>query len=1148
MKAWIKKASGVLLAMLQTAMLNSKAYADLEPAPEKPVTEINESSNVLEEEQKVEVSLETAAPTDTSDIDMDQKDLLVDAEAVEEAGTDLALDVAAPVEVEISTTEAVADLGLDHILESPVTIEIEPTAIKGVADPLDNLALDGLITAEAEMPAEEPVANQRVDLTQKEPVTVETETNVTEYSTMDSDVELSDETTISETTCKPTVELPTEMIEPMVEILMAEPSEPVATLHEVSVEMPVPAEEPAEKPAMPLNNVPLETIIATPEIAEVTPAVFEGEAPALISDVLISEPTRILTAESGSTITFSETADAENESAACVTEPDLSTALRTAPLAKNAGDMSSDSPSGVLRRLDDGTYIMVGYQDNSAVISTQNSVLTVLAAGLNKISSLSSGGSINIGGTGILLVDSLQYGSGGSLNLMPNTEMYGEDGGSVAVFCKKDGTEKDYVFVNGMVPGRLDEAYTVEGCNLILPCGSKLILSSVGQATNIESQEVTYYSGEVTSADSDPLKDLLNYDKYFYEDETAASLTIGKGASFVVESGAEVESVVTPCLSKKTTSDIIAPSLKVTDNGILNVNGNLNGGVLSVGEGASLKGSGTVSAEQMVIHSPSCLGGSDVTLCSHDCTIYGSGTIDTLKLNGSNVFLNSGDGSVTINNIVSSSPAGSPNELIAGNSMTLGNISLTGNLALLTANGYGQSTVVSTLQGKVSGGTLSLGSGTYQLVDGFSCSASSLITDNSHVIVYDYSDGFAFSANNFKAPLLVDPGTVTISMPGTVEKTEEGQTVTYYKVPVVKVEAWESGTGNAGLWFDIKEVELLAQLDIPVGQTGTYLKELHETLTSGSSTAPVLMYELQYLENGIFRTVFFTDPTIDNSFSCFSGENLYLIRVSELMNFPGGQGGSPATSTQTSYTGSGVLGGSGAGSITIGGVTYNLSSATDVNLHPTPDPTPTPDPDPDPQPTPDPTPTPDPDPDPQPTPDPDPDPQPTPDPDPDPQPTPDPDPDPQPTPDPDPAPLVAFVEENTEPELVWVEVAPAVNNNAASPVETQYVLLALEGEKTLEELGGKATVSMNYTLPEEYAGKQLYIVFRDKNNKLVAFRARYSNITGLLRFITDRLGTFMIVGLDFDVPEGEEFPEEFYEALSQLAILENLKFAEYSPA
>ena len=175
--------------------------------------------------------------------------------------------------------------------------------------------------------------------------------------------------------------------------------------------------------------------------------------------------------------------------------------------------------------------------------------------------------------------------------------------------------------------------------------------------------------------------------------------------------------------------------------------------------------------------------------------------------------------------------------------------------------------------------------------------------------------------------------------------------------------------------------------------------------------------------------------------------------------------------------------------------------------------------------------------------------EPDPDPYPNPDPNPNPDPDPQPTPDPDPdpAPLVAFVEENTEPELVWVEVAPAVTNDVASPVETQYVLLALEGEKTLEDLGGKATVSMNYTIPEEYAGKQLYVVFRDENNKLVAFRASYSNITGLLRFVTDRLGSFMIVGLDFDIKEGEEFPEEFYEALAQLAILENLKFTEYSP-
>ena len=145
-------------------------------------------------------------------------------------------------------------------------------------------------------------------------------------------------------------------------------------------------------------------------------------------------------------------------------------------------------------------------------------------------------------------------------------------------------------------------------------------------------------------------------------------------------------------------------------------------------------------------------------------------------------------------------------------------------------------------------------------------------------------------------------------------------------------------------------------------------------------------------------------------------------------------------------------------------------------------------------------------------------------------------------------PLVAIVEEAPEEApLIWAKVVPAATNDAGSSTETQYVLLALEGEKTLKELGGQATVAMNYTPPEEYVGKPLYVVFRDENNKLIAFRATYSNITGLLRFITNRLGTFMIVGLDFDITDGEEFPEEFYEALSQLAILENLIFAEYSP-
>jgi hypothetical protein len=124
------------------------------------------------------------------------------------------------------------------------------------------------------------------------------------------------------------------------------------------------------------------------------------------------------------------------------------------------------------------------------------------------------------------------------------------------------------------------------------------------------------------------------------------------------------------------------------------------------------------------------------------------------------------------------------------------------------------------------------------------------------------------------------------------------------------------------------------------------------------------------------------------------------------------------------------------------------------------------------------------------------------------------------------------------------------SEETAASADTIYVVRTLEGEKTLKDLGGKAAVSMSYTPPAEYEGKTLYVVFRDENNKLVAFRATYSDNAHLLRFITDRLGEFMVVGFDYDVtdiPEGEDFPDEFYEALAKLPELEKLIFSEVSP-
>ena len=145
---------------------------------------------------------------------------------------------------------------------------------------------------------------------------------------------------------------------------------------------------------------------------------------------------------------------------------------------------------------------------------------------------------------------------------------------------------------------------------------------------------------------------------------------------------------------------------------------------------------------------------------------------------------------------------------------------------------------------------------------------------------------------------------------------------------------------------------------------------------------------------------------------------------------------------------------------------------------------------------------------------------------------------------PEPTLLVGYVEEAPEKApLIWAEVAPGLNTDTSPLTKTQYVVIALEGEKTLEELGGKATVIMDYTVPAEYAGKRLYVIFRNKDGSLTAIPATYSK--GLLRFITDRLGTFMVVGLDYDIDKISE--KEFYVALAELPELENLVYTEYTP-
>ena len=123
--------------------------------------------------------------------------------------------------------------------------------------------------------------------------------------------------------------------------------------------------------------------------------------------------------------------------------------------------------------------------------------------------------------------------------------------------------------------------------------------------------------------------------------------------------------------------------------------------------------------------------------------------------------------------------------------------------------------------------------------------------------------------------------------------------------------------------------------------------------------------------------------------------------------------------------------------------------------------------------------------------------------------------------------------------------APATSaTEAPASVETTYELHAAQGEKTLDQLGGSVTVTMKYTPPAEIRTKPLYVVFLNDDGSLTAVKATYSILNKQLKFTTDQIGKFMIVGSDFkgDMYEadGVTFTKDFYEALAKLDVLQNL--------
>ena len=86
------------------------------------------------------------------------------------------------------------------------------------------------------------------------------------------------------------------------------------------------------------------------------------------------------------------------------------------------------------------------------------------------------------------------------------------------------------------------------------------------------------------------------------------------------------------------------------------------------------------------------------------------------------------------------------------------------------------------------------------------------------------------------------------------------------------------------------------------------------------------------------------------------------------------------------------------------------------------------------------------------------------------------------------------------------------------------------------------TVSILFEVPEEWIRnwgdawieRLLFVVFRDPEGNLAAVPAEYDPQTGLLTFMTDMQGDYVVVCLDPEEIEGELYSDEFYVALEEM--------------
>ena len=753
------------------------------------------------------------------------------------------------------------------------------------------------------------------------------------------------------------------------------------------------------------------------------------------------------------------------------TEPNLfsSAYVGTRNLRASATDDSGTSSQGSSGETAAEGWMLVGNVGTKAISSKTD--ITIRTAGFQHISSLFSDGDVSIIGTGILLVDEIDMLEGCGIYLQSIEKIYGENGGTAALFVLtgEENGVKTYTLFNGtysdgegehVIPAILDEVYEIPaGISLVVPDGGKLVMQSVNAMVETLGDQtfITY------STYNDPERQHADEGADWECIGTAPVLTVAEGARLLIEQGA---SFLLNKAEHGTGSNYNTPDLIV--RGLLELYDQIVGGFIHIGSTGDVKGTGYFEKSESVY-----VDGDRETPVT---MLNVSNTVVRLETADGDIGRLNTSGDVTMRYL---------------EKFSIGSIYVKDG-SLRISNNYLPDTKTLTIGQTISGGNgaeIILESGDILLTGTDACTVP--IIDE-----YSYREVFWNGERLPEDPVdwtylgsarTAEGGTLRyvngalqsaplIPLKGEVERS--GDTIS---IPVVYGNYREHSHAYAlGSYSEFNDVERAVDNEgEPISFPCTSDTEISYSILGD-------LYGTSYSLTGYKDTnyTYFLVTQVDGAYgyailpygSSQTVNASEVVQICRMRTFGEGEpaGGSSATAVNTSFTGSGILGGSGAGSVSGGSRRLALTGTRSY----------------------------------------------APDPGPDPGPAPEPEPEPAPEPDPEPKPE----QEKYADELrIWTE-APVQPDGS-------YILHIEQGGKALDRLDSPVTVYMDYVPGAEMAGKPLFVVFRDADGALVAFEASYDPAMEKLRFSTDLTGKFVVVAFDYD---GELFSEAFYDELAKL--------------